>query len=795
MTVNREDAFRRQLLETYFEEALEYIEEIFLGLAVLKETDVKDRPDIVENIYRKTHSLKGASRAVNFPDIVSVCQNLETLFSSILKAEILPDKDVYEAIEKALLTIKSLIVSGSDEKVSITGIIQDLKNFSAQKEPEPESFEKKTVIDDESYGGSFPAIEIPDNNLEYEDKSDEPERKKVIRFFGRTYTDSSSESTRQNPFFEPGKSTIRIATEKIDRLIQGTDDLLTIKIFFSQRINELENMLSGFEKWRWNDGQTFNEVYKIQEMTRSYDVELPEEFEISLENIRKFLDYNREFVRNLEHHLSRHVRLAEIDKSDLEASTSEITDLIHDAVLMPFNIVLMSFPEYIRDISKSLGKEVVLSIEGGNIEIDRRILDSLKDPLMHLIRNSIDHGIEEPGARISAGKPSAGEIKINIRTLSGSRVEVVVSDDGAGINTGSVKRKAVEKGIITEKKASSLSDEELIALIFRSGLTTSHMITEISGRGLGLAIVADAISHLNGEIDINSAPGKGTEFKMILPLKLATFRGVIVVSAEQRFVFPKQQVKKVISISPEDIDPNVFSQTMVVDGEKTGVIRLSEAMGIKDYSYQNMKTSNKVPVVILGYGVGQIGFIVDEILSVQEIVVRSLGTQLRHVKKISGAAVLGDGATALVIDPLELIEESLKPILRKIAKPKSTGSSAKILIVEDSVTSRQYLFNILKKSGYDSEMAQDGAEAFLKLKDSDFSLVVSDVDMPRMSGFTLTEKIRRNKRLSSVPVILVTSLDNPADKKQGELSGANAYIPKKNFSEEDFLLVIRNLLD
>lgn len=818
MTKETDDIFRKQLLETFREEAFEYLEDISQGLIILEKSGTKKRMDIVENIYRKTHSLKGAARAVNIPQIVSICQNLENIFSAMLKDEFEADDKAFDTFYQSIKYVRSKL-SENDDEGSFSGIIVELKDLSAKKKDKTENYDiftgKNDVSDnietdkiyDKSLKNNFSdtaskASVFEDNEKNSFKNISDNKDSFSYRNFDRNI-DTYSGKTKSPDITDSKKSTVRIASEKLDRLILGSDDLLTVRLSFTQRIKELENLISGFEKWHWNDGQIFDEMYKIRELSNSSEFSgLPPLFEKSFLNVIKFLDFNREFVTDLEHHLSRHIRASELDRSELETTTSEISDLIHDAVLLPFNSMIKSFPEYIRDISKSLGKEVNLKVEGGKIEIDRRILESLKDPMMHLIRNSIDHGIEDPQERIKAGKPPSGEIKIKIYTLSGSKVGIKISDDGRGIHSNMIKLKAVETGIITDKKASQISEEEINDLIFRSGLTTSNIITEISGRGIGLAIVADTISHLNGDIKLNTILGKGTEFTINLPLKLATFRGLVVSACEQKFVFPKQHVKKVTNIDADLLDYNLVHQTIKLEDNKIGVIRLSDALGIKDYRGSVQKSKKRVSVVIIAYGVGEIGFIVDEVMKVQEIIVRSLGTQLRHVKKISGAAILGDGIPALVLDPLELIEYVLKHVMgvEKVNKSKNYNSNpkhyAKILVVEDSVTSRQYILNMLKKRGYNVETASDGTEAFLRLKENwDFDLVVSDVDMPRMSGFTLTEKIRSESRISKIPVILITSLNSPEDKKQGLISGANAYITKDGFSEDNFISIVKNLLE
>ena len=795
------ERFRRQLIETFRGEADEHLTDIAEGLLTLEKKGAAVSPDITERIYRKTHSLKGAARAVNFPEIVSVCQNLENVFSLMQKGVFVPGEDEFDLFHRTLKTIRGLLAEDKSSGDTSVNIIRSLRKLSRENQPatadgdarRPDIIpgEKKNYSEEEPDSRECDGIQEPDREADNGNaggkESSEPDSGSLSSLSpGYGYED-----------FGAGKSvrdTVKISAKKLDGLIQGSDDLLTTRLLITQRMRELEDMISGFNLWRWNESQNFNDIYNIRKTLMSEDISvLPPDFIQSLEHILKFLEFNRDFVTNLRHDLERHVRATEIDRSSLEASTSEISDLIHDAVLIPFSTILNPFSEHVRELSRALGKDAQLVTEGGNIEMDRRILESLSDPLLHLIRNSLDHGIERPEERAALGKPVKGVVSIRIFPLSGSRVGIKISDDGAGIDTRKVRRTAVDKGIISTRKEEKLSDEEVKNLIFRSGLTTSPMITEFSGRGLGLAIVVDAITHLNGDIEVLSEKGKGTEITIRLPLRLATFRGVIVNSCGQTFIFPKQQVKKVIAVDPGDISSKGMHHTVRYRGDSIGLIKLSDVFGVYEYE-KSGREGRKIPVVILSYGIGQIGFIVDEIIRVQEIVVRNLGSQLKHIKKVSGASVLGNGDIALVIDPLELIEEALNDSYLKKRAPGFVDISGRVLVVEDSVTSRFYIKKILENSGYLVETATNGIEGLSKLKEKGADIVISDVDMPRMSGFTLTEKIRAEEHFADIPVILVTSLDTPEDRQQGAFYGANAYITKKGFNEGNFLSLVGDLL-
>jgi len=325
-------------------------------------------------------------------------------------------------------------------------------------------------------------------------------------------------------------------------------------------------------------------------------------------------------------------------------------------------------------------------------------------------------------------------------------------------------------------------------------MTTSRIVTDLSGRGLGLAIVEDTVSRLGGRMTVSSVVGRGTTISFSVPVRMTTLRGLLVRSGRQVYVIPIQQVKQVLRVHPDSLTSSRGRPTIRFSGETIEVIRLTDILGIPP-SGPPPACPRPTPLVIIAYGAGQIACTVDEVIRVQEIVVRPLGSQLRSVRRIEGAVILGDGSVALVLDPLELIQDALQAD-RPAPGPALPGEAGwRILVVEDSVTSRVLLQTILEEAGHQIETAVDGIDAFARLKQHEFDMVVSDVDMPRMNGFTLTEKIRaEGRQFAGLRVALVTSLDSPEDRERGRAVGADAYIVKSNFNTEDFLETVRRLM-
>lgn len=725
-----DEELRETLLATFRDEADELLTAITDDLIALEKGRGEIDPVVSESIYRRTHSLKGAARAISVREVESICQHLETALARVRHGELVPDAAGYDLFHRAILQIRKLV---DGEKISPVSIIRELRAVASEKP--------------------------------------------------HTITEKEQPPVRSEIPHMRESDTVRIANKSLERLIAGSDELLLARLSTGHRMRELDTMMLQFSLWQWAHVQIVTDQRQIEDLIYS-GREISGEDRRSLDRIMYFLKKNREFIDTLRYGLTTQLKANTRDRAALESSTQMITDAIHDAVLLPFSYIFTRFHDFIRDVAGSSGKQIDFVVEGGEIEIDRRVLEALKDPLLHLIRNAIDHGVELPGTRIARGKNPKGRIHVRVVPLAGSRVGIDVSDDGHGIDPAAIRETAKKMGLITEEEAETISDADSLNLSLRSGLSTSPVVTKLSGRGLGLAIVEEVASRLGGSVSVTSIPGQNTCVRMSVPVHHSNFRGIVVRSARRAYVIPMQHVRQVIRIRSgrEDIR---------LGDELIRLIPLERALGAEDFTY-TMNDDRIRPVVILASGAGRLGVFVDEIVRVQEVVVRSLGSQLRYVKRITGAGILNDGSIALVIDALDLITSSLQ---RRTPEMSTTEKeSGRVLVVEDSVTSRELLRSILEGVGYDVATANDGAEALQRLKDEEYDIVISDVDMPRINGFALTEAIRSDTTLSRLPVVLVTSLDSPADQEYGIHLGANAYIIKSIFEKEAFLKVVREVI-
>jgi two-component system chemotaxis sensor kinase CheA len=470
--------------------------------------------------------------------------------------------------------------------------------------------------------------------------------------------------------------------------------------------------------------------------------------------------------------------------------------------MLPVSSLTEVFPGMVREIAREQGKEINFIINGAELEIDKRILDEIKDPLIHLIRNSIDHGIGKPHERILKNKLPGGTIILSFIAREGGMIEIILSDDGNGINKEDLLKSAIKSGFIGAETASEFDQNETLSLIYQSGISTSPIVTDISGRGVGMSIVLEKTEKLNGKISVETEANIGTTFHLQLPVNLATFRGILIKSGGSFYILPTVNVKQVLKVNPDEIKTVENHETIVIEGRIVSVSDLSMVLGLT--GHQNSKTAktessgepaDQTILVVLVSGEKRMAFKVEEVVDEQQVLVKSLGKLLRRVKNISGATILGSGAIVPVLHVPDLLKSALKPVEKpKPTSPVEKSTARKILVADDSITSRTLLKNILETAGYNVTTAIDGTDAFTRARGDEFDLVVSDVDMPRMNGFELVLKIRNDKKLSELPVVLITALGSPEDRERGIEAGADAYIIKSSFDQTNLLEIIKKLI-
>jgi len=587
--------------------------------------------------------------------------------------------------------------------------------------------------------------------------------------------------------------TVRISVSKLDSLMLKVEELVSLKLEARQHLSYLKEIIRNFDLWKKHWTSLENEFRWLRRQVGKKDEQI-DNFD-QYNSILEFLEWNHDNNRFLENKIKSLKTISEHNQRSLSTMVDDVLDDMKKVTMLPFSTLSVILPKMVRDISKAQGKEVELIISGSELELDRRILEEMKDPLIHLLRNSIDHGIETPNERLESKKSKKGIIQLIISQNTGNKVEIQIKDDGKGIDIERVKDEAVKRSILTRKEVDNMNDKDAMSLIFKSDLSTSPIITQISGRGLGMAIVQGKVQQLGGILNVESQKGVGTSFTIQLPVTLATSRGILIRVNNNQFVVPVTHIERVIRLKWEEVKTAQNKATIPLNG---GVLSFVDLADILEMDKSTKDKSDLAVVMVLEVGTKQIAFRVDEVLGEQEVLVKSLGNQLSRVKNIAGATILGSGKVVPILNVHDLLISSSKSsLIRPVITSKDDESETKtkkILVAEDSITSRMLIQNILESAGYIVKTAVDGYDAYTIFKTEEFDLVVTDVEMPRMNGFELTKQIRSDNKKGEIPVILVTSLQSPEDRKEGIDAGANAYIVKSNFDQNNLLEVIERLV-
>ena len=497
----------------------------------------------------------------------------------------------------------------------------------------------------------------------------------------------------------------------------------------------------------------------------------------------------QEQFRQLEKAFENFRRELVADVRQLQHASAALQDDVHRIRMLPFQEACAGLERAVRDLATASGKEVQWQLEGGEIEVDRSVLEGLRDPLLHLVRNAIDHGIEPPDVRKQRGKPVPATVSVEV-SLRGSQVEIVLADDGQGVDLERIRQKLREKGLPEP------DDEQLLLRqIFQPGFSTASIITDVSGRGVGMDVVKSQLESMRGTVDVSTVPGEGTRFTLSVPLTLTTIPAIFMKVSGQTFAVPSGHIRKLIRFRREELRPAQNGYVIPFGDTALPVVPLSELLGLA----QTLPLDNDCPHlgVVLSVGDLQAVGIVDEVLSEQEIVLKNLGPRVRRTRFVSGATLLPSGQIALLLNVQNLLLLLAEGDVSQKWTSRSTTSEARslrVLLVDDALTTRTLFKSILEEAGYDVLPAVDGRNAWEVLKDNEVDLVVSDVDMPHMDGFQLTRAIRGTAQYKNLPVVLVTARDSDEDKRQGVQSGADAYLVKSAFHQTNLLETIAQLL-
>jgi two-component system sensor histidine kinase and response regulator WspE len=496
-------------------------------------------------------------------------------------------------------------------------------------------------------------------------------------------------------------------------------------------------------------------------------------------------------------------RLLASQISEFESRARNADDLnsrlYHEVIasrMRPFGDGVQGFPRMVRDIARQLGKKVAFKIRGETTDVDRDILEKLESPLNHVLRNALDHGLEEPPERSSAGKPETCQLEVEARHNAGMLV-ITVSDDGRGIDLDKIRNKVIQRNLADERIARELSDSELLEFLFLPAFSTAKGVTEVSGRGVGLDVVHSMVQSVGGSVRIQSQLGQGTTFQLELPITLSVIRAVLVKIADEPYAFPHNRIDRLVRLSRNDLHSLENRQYVAVDGRNVGIVLASQILEMDALPGDN----DDLFAILFSHHSDQYGLVVDEFCGERDLVVRPLDPRLGKVPNINAAAILDDGSPVLIVD----LDDMRRSIERKLHRGsigragdrhdhEAKTPAKRILVVDDSITVREVQRQLLVNHGYEVEVAVDGREGWNTLSHGQFDLVITDIDMPRLNGIDLVRMIKNDPQLCTTPVVIVSYKDREEDRIRGMEAGADYYLTKSSFHDEMLLAAAQDLI-
>ncbi|MEB3340671.1 hybrid sensor histidine kinase/response regulator [Okeania sp.] len=803
-----EDAELREVFQTASEEHIQKLEEGFLYL----EKYPKDLEKL-EELLREAHSLKGDAGMLGVRDVSQIAHQIEHLLGEIKRGEKTISPEISDRLSLGLDAIYKLVQEAVTGEPSGINTVHVLANLMGAKNLNPQSkTENKTNSNPQENTINYTSVEaekinendLSSSNIELETTAEKaPDNKEKITSKSalsltknETNLSIQSSHTSSNSYHI---ETVRVPTRNLDSLMTQTGELTVTQIRLAHRVAKIEEIANLWEDW---SRDTFRNRFII------HDINVSNSTTINDYSIKQLQSYHHRAEEQLEKLglLINNLRNSIYeDVAKLDLISNEIEMGVRTLRMLPLSTIFNMFPRVVRDLARQEGKKVELIIEGGNTKADKRIIEQMKDPLMHIIRNAIDHGIETPEERKKLGKSEVATIKLRAYNTA-TNVIIEVIDDGRGLDINEITKTAIKQGICNEYELEYMTQIQIQSLIFTPGFSTKKFVTEVSGRGVGLDVVKTNVEELKGNISIESQPKKGCSIKVVLSASLATINVLIVGIENTYYALPVESVKTTFIVSTASIFTIEGRDTIIFNNEPVSVAQLADLLEVSVINQEKVANEIEKPCIILKVGNEKLGLFVDSLIDEQDVVLKPQSKLLKRVRNIAGATILGTGDVCMVLNPQDLLKSARKistsintsqfiqESSNKLAEVEIINKKSVILLAEDSISTRTQEKRILESAGYEVITAIDGLDAFNKLQTRSVDAVVSDVQMPNLDGFSLTSKIRENKKYSELPIILVTSLSSNQDKQKGAELGANAYIPKDNFNQEVLLETLKRLV-
>lgn len=763
------------LLELFREEVRSHTTTLSNGLLQL-ESDAAN-PQRIEPLMRAAHSLKGAARILGVEAAVQLAHVLEDALIAAQHGRIqigADDIDVFLRATDALASLESIEASqlsrwGTDRRVELDELKEHLRAISQGQgsvaKPTVQSLDQPAAPPTRA----VPATASPPSGPEAH------EEQVPVQAGGKPV---GNEPTPSAAPAAPLEAVVRVTAQSLNRLMGLAGESLV-------QARWLQPFATSLQKLKKHQDHL---ALLLENLIQALPANGPDDLS------RLICEARRQAVR-AQQVLGE--RISEFE--DHAAQAEDLNSRLYREVILsrmrPFSDGTHGFPRMVRDLARRLEKQVRLEILGSATAVDRDILEKLEAPLTHLLRNAVDHGIESPAQRRAAGKSETGLLRLEARHRAGMLV-ITVSDDGAGVDVEQLRKKVVERGLVTAEMAAALKEAELLEFLFLPGFSTAKAVTEFSGRGVGLDVVQDMVRQVGGSVHLTSRLGQGTRFVLQLPITLSVLRAVLVDIAGEPYAFPHNRIDRLLRVPRSSIRSLEDRQFITVDDQNVGLVLAAQLFDLPPIP----PPGEDLPVVLLGDASGLYGLIVNDFKGEQDLVVRPLDPRLGKVPNVSAAALLDDGAPVLIADLEDLLRATDRLIqtegLQRCERPEPDRSSRRkrVLVVEDSITVREVERQLLRSRGYEVSVAVDGKEGWNRLQAEPFDLLVSDVDMPRMTGLELVKAVRADRRLQDLPVIIISYKDREEDRLRGLEVGANYYLTKSSFHDDTFLRAVTDLI-
>jgi len=784
----------QEILQDFLVESFELVEKLDEDLVELENTP--EDLELLNGIFRVAHTVKGASSFLNFDVLTHLTHHMEDVLNKARHGELIITPDIMDVVLESIDLMKTLLntirdtsadggvdvaacVARLDKVSGGTGEVEAVESSATPVEEAP--VEEDVSSDDEP---DYDNMDDADVEAEIErllnQRQEEDKAKRAAKIAaGESVLAAPPSPTEDTPAGEPkakpapatpAPTPAPVAEEKpapraeakaaapAKRAPAAVEQTIRVDV---KRLDHLMNLIGELVLAK-------NRLIKIND-----DVEERYEGEEFLEELNQV------------------VSIVSLVTTDLQIAVMKTR-------MLPIGKVFNKFPRMIRDLTRELNKKIELEISGEETELDKSIVEEIGDPLVHIIRNSCDHGVEMPDVRAAAGKEETGTIKLKAYN-EGNAIVIQIDDDGKGLDAEMLKNKSFEKGIITEKEADTMSDKEAFALIFKPGFSTAAAVTNVSGRGVGMDVVKTNIEKLNGIIDVDSEIGQGTSIKLKIPLTLAIIQALLVGVQEEYYAIPLSSVLETVRISQDEIYTVENRSVMRLREEVLSLVHIGDIFEVD----RILDSSEHAYVVVLGLGAQKLGLIVDTLVGQEEIVIKSLGDYLKGIEGVAGATIRGDGGVTLIVDVVALMQmakgvkasASNQSEAAQITNEKTSASDYKIMIVDDSKTDRMIMRKALEPMGVTLVEASDGQEALNTLKSGEhnFDAMLIDIEMPRMDGYSLASEIKKYNKYKNLPLIAVTSRTGKSDRMRGVESGMVEYITKPYSADYLASVVQRNV--